>query len=234
MELHITMIQIFKIILLLAFAIYANEIKPWWPKKCGNIDTSIILSDTIIVKYKCKNNGRKVLLTKRNGKYHGLYVSWYNNGNIVEKFNYFKNEFDGIMNAWDSTGNLLTERNYTKGIPIGFHKDYYSKNKPEKFTHYNSSGKKHGLCETWRKDGTRKDSVVYNNGVSISGRYYYNTGKIRYSEKYDEDLTIHGIYYDPKGKIVSRLKDGNGVKIIFGEDGSEAYKYNYNKGNLVD
>ena len=234
MELHIIMIQISKIILLLAFAIYANEIKPWWPKKCGDVDTSIILSDTIIVKYKCKNNGQKVLLTKRNGEYHGLYVSWYSNGNIVEKFNYFKNEFDGIMNAWDSTGTLLTKRNYIKGIPVGFHKDYYSKNKPEKFIHYNSSGKKHGLCETWRKDGTRKDSVVYSKGNIVESKQYFKTGSIRYITKYKGSTIIKAIYYSPTGEIIGKIVNGNGIVSIYGEDGISSSKFEYKNGQWLD
>ena len=48
------MIQIFSIIILFSTVAFASEIKPWWPNKCGTIDTLIRGSDTITTKYRCK------------------------------------------------------------------------------------------------------------------------------------------------------------------------------------
>jgi antitoxin component YwqK of YwqJK toxin-antitoxin module len=138
------------------------------------------------------------------------------------------------VKGWNELGDLVSHFEFKNGNPVGFHKSYFLKNKPEKFTRYNSSGEKHGLCESWFENGNRKDSVVYDNGVSVSGRYYYDTGKIRYLENYKGNLTIHGIYYDPKGNIVSRINNGNGVATIFDENGSKPDEYNFKDGKRID
>ena len=153
--------------------------------------------------------------------YHGPYIAWGRNGKIVEKFDYYKNEFDGEVTAWDSTGFIISKRKYNKGTPIGFHKDFYRKNKPKQFIHYNDTGKKHGLSETWREDGTRKDSVVYDNGTIISARYYFNNGEVRqFASKCEDNLTFEAVFYDSSGKKTGEVKNGNGKYIIYAEDGS--------------
>jgi antitoxin component YwqK of YwqJK toxin-antitoxin module len=215
------MIRIFSVILFSIFTVFAAVDTPWWPDKCGQIDTIISGLDTIITKYKCKESGRKELLTKRNGLYHGPYIAWGSNGKIIEKFNYYQNEFDGEVAAWDSTDYLISQRKYKRGTPIGFHKDYYCKNKPKQFIHFNNSGEKHGLCESWYENGAREDSVVYDNGTIIEARRYYTNGKIRYyKSKCKDALTYEAVFYDPSGKKTGEVKNGNGKYIIYSEDGS--------------
>jgi len=228
------MIQIFKVLILFSISLSAKEIKPWWPNKCGDIDTLISSFDTIITKYECKKNGKKILSTKRNGYYDGLYVAWDKDGNIIERVKYYKNEFDDTIEAWDSTGFLISKRYYEKGVPIGYHKDYYSKNRPKEFTHYNDSGEKHGLCETWFENGNRKDSVVYNNGKIVEGRYYFRNGKLRYTAKLKNGDIVKAVYFSPDGEKTGEIINGNGTVLIYDVDGISPSEFKCKDGKWVD
>jgi len=64
--------------------------KQWWPYSCNSSDTAISKGDTIITKYHCKNNGRKEILSIKNGKYHGPYIAWSSNGAKIEDFTYYE------------------------------------------------------------------------------------------------------------------------------------------------
>jgi antitoxin component YwqK of YwqJK toxin-antitoxin module len=198
-----------------------DNIDIWWPKKCGVMETTIVNEDTLLTEYLCRKNGRYIKRNLKNGKYHGAFIEWNSDGKVIARFSYYYDELDGNVKRWDSTGFLIRDKKYRKGTPIGSHKEYYYKNKPKKFYNYNNSGKKHGLCETWREDGTRKDSVVYNNGTIVSARYYFDNGKVRqYAAKCKDALTYEAVFYAPQGNITGEVKDGNGTYIIYAEDGT--------------
>jgi antitoxin component YwqK of YwqJK toxin-antitoxin module len=184
--------------------------------------------------YKCKKSGRKEVLRIRNGKYHGRYSAWSSGGAKLEEFKYYEDEFDGEMKAWDTTGFLLSHRFYERGIPIGFHKDFFSEGRPRAFIHYNDFGEKHGLSEEWREDGTRKDSTVYDNGDIIEFREYYKNGKLlthRTQKPVNKDIS--GVYYDPNGKKTGEINNGNGVVVIYSEDGKSARRFYFENDEVV-
>jgi len=217
-------------------------------------DTIIVNFDTtVICSAYAKTGYLRDVYSKKSGKFHGKFTSWYKNGNIKSistykngksidtSFSYYESgkiesisPYTGVNIVLFENGDTSGIGNLKKGKHIGEYKSWWKKGTPKNITRYSSSGEKHGLCESWFENGNRKDSVVYDNGVSVSSRYYYKTGKIRYTEKYRGDLIIQGVYYDPKGKIVSKVKNGNGVATIFDEDGSNQDKYNLKAGKRVD
>jgi len=101
-------------------------------------------------------------------------------------------------------------------------------------TTYNSTGQKHGLSQSWRKDGTKKDSIVYTNGDMTEVRTYYTDGSQRMWEKYKNDKLWSGVYHGPDGKKTGVVKKGNGECVLFGEDGKYASRRVYKNGVKVE
>lgn len=56
----------------------------------------------------------------------------------------------------------------------------------------NVNGRKHGLEKGW-----------------------YENGRVKYEEQYNEDMLVDGIYFDKSGSKVGEVKEGTGVKFIF-------------------
>ena len=159
-----------------------------------------------------------------------------NSDTLVTKYRCYDNgnKKNGIVKGWNELGDLVSHYEFRNGIPVGFHKSYYSKNRPKEFTHYNDSGQKHGLCETWFENGNRKDSVVYNNGKIVEGRYYFRNGKLRYTAKWHDSLKIEMVTFYPDGRKCSELKSGTGEIKLFIEDGTKSYQYKYKDGRRID
>ena|SRR5690554_3594016 len=206
-------------------------------QECNTADTIFQNGDTLIKKLKCYENGqKKYLFSFKNGNLHGANKSWHSNGKLCNIQYYFEGNEDGVHNGWDTTGFLTVIKKYSNGKPIGKHEHYYGKNKPKEFTNYNDSGQKHGLCESWREDGTRKDSIVYHNGSIKEIRAYYQNGKPRYWVKninIYNSKKIEASYYDTTGKICGRIRDGNGTYILFSDDAKERWIETYKNGEEV-
>ena len=216
-------------------------------------DTTIIENKTVVI---CSTYAKagylRSVYTEENGKLHGIYKSWHKNGrlksiakynegkSIDTSFSYYKSgklESIGLKNGkWFrlfENGDTAVVGNNKNGKAVAIRRTYFLNGNLKTRYNYNS-GKKHGLSETWFENGARKDSIVYENGVSFLARYYYNSGKIRYREKYSGNFTIEGVYYDPKGKVCSKIIGGNGTKIIYTIDASNCYTYKYKNGKRVN
>jgi antitoxin component YwqK of YwqJK toxin-antitoxin module len=205
------------------------------------------------------NNGNlESVYNQKNGKFEGLYKSWYKNGQVENSFNYVNGCLSDTSFSFFENGHIqLIAKNSgcnRRGWSISFFEngDTVSISTPQSFksfykTHkirtkqfFNENNKKHGLCESWREDGTRKDSTVFKDGNTIEAREYYLTGKPRYWERYKgvevttiekfpdgstldnvHNPIIEGTYYDLKtGKILTKIINGNGKAIYFAEDGT--------------
>ena len=203
--------------------------------ECDAIDTLFRNSDTLVTKYRCYDNGnKKKIIRYRNGKYDGLKEVWHKNGKKMSEIPYLNNKKNGIVKGWNEVGDLVSHYEFRNGIPVGFHKSYYSKNRPKEFTHYNDSGEKHGLCETWFENGNRKDSVVYNNGKIVEGRYYFRNGKLRYTAKLKNGDIVKAVYFSPDGEKTGEIINGNGTVLIYDVDGISPSEFKCKNGKWVD
>lgn len=216
---------------------------------------SIILNNdtTVICSVYSKNSRLMRVYSKTNGKKNGESKIWHKNGQIKSIINYKLDRVvntiftyyksgkiesispqNGVAIVYKENGDTLGIGNYKNGKHSGVFKSWWKKGIPKSFTNYNSTGKKHGLCETWRKDGTRKDSVVYENGEIVTGRYYFENGKIRFTSKWKNGLKIEMVSYYPSGKKCGEIKSGTGEIKLFVEDGTKSFQYIYKNGKRVD
>lgn len=215
----------------------------------NNTDTMIVCSV-----YNKKNNLRKVY-TILNNQFHGVFkeyydsgklknISKYDNGAIIDTiFDYYENGnlksiavLDGISIMLSEKGDTLGLANMCNGNPCKIAEAYY-KNRNRKYIHkYNDSGQKHGLCESWREDGNRKDSIVYHNGDIIELRAYFLNGKVRHwIKKVDKDSykTLEAFYYDTSGAVCGEVKNGNGNFISWSDNYENRWLKSYKNGEEV-
>jgi len=217
-------------------------------------DTIIVNFDTtIICSAYAKAGYLRDVYSKKSGKFHGKFTSWYKNGNIKSistykngksidtSFSYYESGKIESICPYNGVNIVLFENCDTSGIGylkngrhIGEYKSWWKKGTLKSITRYNSSGQKHGLCETWYENGNRKDSVVYDNGKIVEARYYFRNGKLRYTAKWHDSLKIEMVTFYPDGRKCSELKSGTGEIKLFIEDGTKSYQYKYKDGRRID
>jgi len=59
-----------------------------------------------------------------NGIKHGLYRSWYQNGQLEAEGNYVNGEIDGAVRAWHENGQLKLEATYLSGLENGLYREW--------------------------------------------------------------------------------------------------------------
>ncbi|KMQ49590.1 hypothetical protein CHISP_3493 [Chitinispirillum alkaliphilum] len=117
---------------------------------------------------------------------------------------------------------------------IKVQRSWHPNRQPKEIAHFNDKGQRHGLRETWREDGTRIDSTMYEDGNIIEIREYFYNGNIRQFMKDKEGKLYSAIFYDPKGKVTGRIEKGTGKSIGFSEDGKQRWLDVYENGRRVD
>ncbi|NLW32024.1 MAG: hypothetical protein GXY77_11275 [Fibrobacter sp.] len=221
-----------------------------------NCDTTIVSEDTLVACTTFFKNGKLSSIDSfLNSQMHGKQIEWYENGNIKSILNcqngktidtiytYYENRRiksiipqNGISVKLSKSGDTLSITNFQNGKRYGKAYSYYENRKRKYIHYYNDSGQKHGLCESWREDGTRKDSIVYHNGNIIELRAYFLNGKVRHwIKKVDKDSykTLEAFYYDTSGAVCGEVKNGNGNFISWSDNYENRWLKSYKDGEEV-
>jgi len=154
----------------------------------------------------------------------------FEDGLLRRKYFYYNCRDSGMFLYFSEKGDTLTKSFFSGRKTIGLFRQWHLNKRPAAVIQYNDSGKKHGLCETWREDGTRSDSVVYNNGELVEERVYFADGKVRYHLVYGDKVNVRRVWYSgsidtldeltvanatfysfKNGKIISSIKNGKGL-----------------------
>lgn len=222
-------------------------------------DTTIVRTDTIVACSTRTSDGFLLSVEYfKNGKRDGELLEWHRNGQIKYKehfrngcpldtsYEYFSNgnvkritpykgcEQHGLFVLLSKPGDTLAKGMTSNGKSVGAHYAWWENGNLKFKINYNDSGKKHGLSETWREDGTRKDSTVYVNGDIVEVCRYYNNGKLRYHKKQKPvNRNINAVYYDPQGKKCGEVKNGTGTYISYSDDGTSARRVYFENDDVV-
>jgi len=105
-----------------------------------------IIKDRKVINYHLKeineitkfNHKIKYYVFKHTGKKHGLYESWYKNGQKREQINYQNGEKHGLYESWFNDGQKYDQTNY-------------------------QNDKKHGLREFWYNNERKSIQINYQN-----------------------------------------------------------------------
>lgn len=215
-------------------------------------DTTFISSDTVIVCTMRHDDGVVVAREEYiNGKPNGEQIEWYSNGEMRSISKYRNGNLidtaytfypDGKMKTrivqngnsltLAQNGDTLTISEVENGKPNGWAKSFFANSRKKEVTHFHL-GQKHGLSESWREDGTRKDSTVYDMGEIVEIREYYASGSIRYWAKYPEGRLKWANYYTPEGKPSGKIRKGSGKCVLYSEDGQIRLFREYRDGKEV-
>jgi antitoxin component YwqK of YwqJK toxin-antitoxin module len=231
-------------------------------------DTAITGVDTTIKWQIISDSKAKVETYKTfNGKIDGIYTKWYKTGEKKSISYYHLDTLDsgyiyfpsgkiksvmrhtGLSISFCENGDTSSVGYRKNGKSFGLVRSYYPNRHSSSILNYDTLGQKHGLCETWREDGTRRDSTVYKNGQYVEARDYYANGKISFHATYSGMATRKRIASDSStleddfpqiinaesfsfkgGKPIAQIKKGFGISILCDSLGGDCDTFHYVSG----
>ena len=134
-------------------------------------------------------------------------LDWASNGTKIEETHLTTKGYQGPVTYWYETGQKRFESIFDESHNIA-------------------------TTKSWYPNGTLMSIFYSENGVPIKAEKWYDNGKIMceetfkdYGRDYPGKLSS-GKYWDRNGKILGKIKDGNGTKYIVNENtGIVSYEY---------
>jgi antitoxin component YwqK of YwqJK toxin-antitoxin module len=164
-----------------------------------------------------------------NSRAYGLYQEWYEDGTLKLKANIIGGiadltpaaekswQFDGCAQAWDSDGKILTNISYEKGLLQGDSFYYHPNGKIWKLIPYNKN-QVNGTTEYYRENGQLLQTITFcNNEREGTSLRFWSPEILASNECYCNGRLISGRYFDPCGKLVSEVNEGEGIRAGFGK-----------------
>lgn len=177
-----------------------------------------------------ENGNPKQLLEILNARANGIYREWHENGSIslstyviggapdVTPMAETSWIFDGPSTAWDEDGNLIAEMNYNHGDLEGLSKYYHESGKLWKSIPFYKN-QVDGVVEIYKEDGTILQQYNYCNGKKDgTSTRYWDAKHLASLEEFMQDKLVNGQYFNRQGELLSEVKQGCGLKAIFGKD----------------
>jgi antitoxin component YwqK of YwqJK toxin-antitoxin module len=176
-----------------------------------------------VVLKRIKDNLSHYIINYKNGKYDGLLLHYYENGQLKEKGNYKNGKKEGLFEHYYENGQLDWIKNYKNGKREGLFEHYYE-NGQLKSKYYFKNDKSEGLLEFYYENGQLKGKYSCKNG-KMEGLFesYYEDGttkeKGNYKNGEKEGLFEH-YYEDGQLASITNFKNGYGkvVSIWYYED----------------
>lgn len=184
----------------------------------------------------------KQYLEVENGRAHGRYVEWHQNGQkkllaTVLGGNADLDEksqngwlFDKESICWNQEGTLIAKMPYSKGVLEGACNYYNNDGKLIEELPYHK-GELEGIAKVFALDGTTLEKTTYKNGLKNgSAEGLWNSVAIAWKEEWKDDLLVSGSYYNKDGKLIAQVTDGTGKRALFGDEAlSEVQEYRSGK-----
>jgi antitoxin component YwqK of YwqJK toxin-antitoxin module len=182
-------------------------------------DTSVFMSETTIVCTRVESQGDSLVKTYRNS--------------VLVSERYFKhgsNEYTFV--SFHKNGDTLTHSKHQGKHTIGLRRMFFKKDQPKRFTHFDTTGDKHGWEVFWYDNGNVKDSIYFQNDSTFKRKSFYYNGQVSIQEK-DIYTSYNAVSYDPEGEKTGEVKDGTGT--IFGCDsvGGDCKELTFKDGKRV-
>jgi len=121
-------------------------------------------------------NGEEGRLQKevsyKDGKFHGMYITYFKNGLVESEQNYDKGQKDGLSKYYYDNGELFYTENYDKGKKNGQIKRLYPNGKTWIIEKYKDDVKT-GTWEEYFLAGMIKYEGIYKKGI-VKAEHYYN------------------------------------------------------------
>lgn len=132
----------------------------------------------------------------RDGKIHGIYKRWHDNGTLCEESVYSNGKLNGKQTYYSIHGTVMHEFNYTDGLMNGPQTSFYTNGRlMSRLTYKN--GIMYGEKSTYYKCGTLKTLETFNDQGLIVGtaREWHPNGRLARDATYI-DGKLHGMYFE--------------------------------------
>lgn len=181
------------------------------------------------------------LLEVVDGRAHGAYQEWHPNGQmridcqVIEGLADINDlalaswVFDGSSSVWNDQGALIAEIHYDKGLLHTPSIYYHPNGQISQVIPYNQ-GNIEGVSISYDEEGNIIELATYVEGQKDGAcQGFWKQDQYRYEEKYDNGLLLTAAYYDPSGRKISEINEGNGIQSRF-KNGRLFMRIEYQKG----
>jgi len=130
------------------------------------------------------NGGKMSERNYENGKYHGEYIQYYRNGNIRTVDNFILDKKHGESIEYDEDNRVIQKCHYISGLLHGEFTVYYDNGNLKQECNY-KNGERHGKYTDYHENGNLRIECDYEDG-KLHGRYveYYEDGKTKEERSY--------------------------------------------------
>jgi antitoxin component YwqK of YwqJK toxin-antitoxin module len=162
--------------------------------------------------YPPNNRQKWIEANFKDGKPDGLQTGWWENGQKKYKENWKGGKKDGIWTGWWENGQKKYEQNFKDDKVDGLWTSWHEKNGQKSFEGTYKDDKEDGLLTSWYENGQKKLERNFKDGKLMSAEVWKRNG-----EKCP----------------VTNLRNGDGLIVLYGEDGTEKYRWIYKDGGRV-
>lgn len=176
------------------------------------------------------NGNVKQYIEILNGRAHGTYKEWHENGQQSVSAHVIGGMpdltpaaesswlFDGLSEAWDDNGNLVAQIHYAQGVLEGTSLYYHPSGQLWKSIPY-QKGEANGTAEIFKKNGELLQQITFCQGKKEGkATRFWSQEQMASLEDYTAGKLLHGQYFDKSGVLLAEVKDGMGLRAVFGEE----------------
>ena len=173
------------------------------------------------------NGFPKQYLEVKNGRAHGKFLEWHENGTlkidatVIEGTPDFSEMaqmswvFDQISLVYDEESHLIASIPYEKGFLEGTSSYFYPDGKLYKEIPYRKD-QIEGIVRVFDQEGTLVEQISYLQGEREGKAWScWRPGKFKYVEEYQKGALMLAHYFDPQGIIIAEIKEGKGERVLF-------------------
>lgn len=176
------------------------------------------------------NGQPKQSLDSLNGRAYGKYYEWYANGSQKLEATVIGGTadlhagvekswlFDGICSAWDEEGHLSAQVLYEKG-ELSLSTYYHPSGSIWQLSPYHNDLPE-GTWQIFLENGQLLQKTEYSQGCKQGPSIrYWDRDLIASLEIFEKNLLCSAEYFDASGNKVSEIKEGSGIRVLFGKEG---------------
>ena len=143
--------------------------------------------------------------------------------------------YTGVVVLKYANGQKKLEGNLKDGKWHGPGSEWYENGKKREEGSYNE-GKRDGLHTKWFGGGGKRVTTWKDDKREGVGTMWYGNGKKASETTWVNSKTMTVVAWKPNGEKcpVTNVKDGNGVAVIYSDDGTEGSRRTYKDGELVE
>ena len=182
-----------------------------------------------------ENGQKKVELTFKDGKRDGLSTYWYENGQKESETNWKNGSPDGLWAKWSKNGQNEQETNCKDGKRDGL-TTYWYENGQKKVERNFKDGKQDGLTTLWYENGQKREEGNFKDGKEDGPvTKWYRNGQKQEKGNWKDGKLMSAEAWKPNGEKcpVTNVNDGNGVWVLYNDDGTELVRRTYKDGYPV-